>query len=313
MTLDPAVVQLLSTMPAADPGAPMPTAAELREAFQASWVMPSELPPVGSVTDLAVPGPAGDIPIRVYLPATADPSGPLPVFYWIHGGGWTVGSLQENELPSRAVCNAAQVAVLALDYRLAPEHRYPAAVEDCYAVLEWIYQHGGELGLDPRRLAVGGESAGGNLASVISMLSRDRGGPAIAAQVAISPVYGHPSDGYESYRLFAQGYGMTAEVMSFFFEQYVESSANLDDPYLLPLRSADLAGLPRALVLTAEFDVLRDEGEEFARRLQAAGVPTELVRYDGQIHGFYGLYTSLPASARGHAQVADFLRQLWSS
>ncbi len=312
MTLDPAAAQLLARMPATDPDAPMPTAQQLRAAFDSARVLPSNLEPIGSITDVLLPGPGGDLQVRVYLPAGTGTDSRLPGFLWIHGGGWTVGSFEENELASRAVCNGAQVAVVAINYRLAPEHPFPAARDDCYAALDWLSRHGDEIGVDPQRLAVGGESAGGNLATVISMMARDRGGPSIAAQVSICPVYGHPSDGFDSYRLFAEGYGMTAGVMGFFFEQYVQGDVDTEDPYLLPLRSSDLAGLPPALVLTAEFDVLRDEGEELARRLQAAGVPTELTRYAGQIHGFYGLFTELPASPRSHAQVAGYLRSVWA-
>ncbi|GAA0603628.1 alpha/beta hydrolase [Kutzneria viridogrisea] len=304
MALDPAVVELLARTAARAPTGPL-SAAEMRAAFAAEWQRPRELEPVGSVTDHEVRGPGGPIRTRVYLPETDQP---VPAFLWIHGGGWTLGAVEENEVASRAVCNAARVAVVAMDYRLAPEHPYPAAPEDCYAVLEWLAAGGAGPLVDPSRPVVGGESAGGNLSTVVALMSRDRGGPELAGQVLICPVFGHPDDGYESYRSCAEGYGMSAGAMRFFFDQYVGDPAQLDEPYLLPLRAKDLSGLPRALVLTAEYDVLRDEGEEFARRLVAAGTRVELSRYKGQIHGFYGLYTDLPASPRSHAHVAEFLR-----
>ncbi|RBQ16262.1 alpha/beta hydrolase [Spongiactinospora rosea] len=311
MPLDPAVTELLTAMaPDGDGGAPPlpPSAPELRAAFAAGLALPTDLEPVGSVTDHLVPGPGGDIRVRVYLP---EADGPVPAFVWLHGGGWTIGSIEENEVSSRAVCNGAGVAVVAVAYRLAPEHPFPAAPEDCYAVVEWLAAHGGSIGVDGGRLAIGGESAGGNLSTVVSMMSRDRGGPRLATQVLICPVFGHPDDGFGSYADFAEGFGMTAGIMRWFFEQYVTDPADLDRPYALPLRAADLAGLPPALVMTAEFDVLRDEGEAYARRLAEAGVPTELTRYDGQIHGFFGLYTGLPASGRSHAQVAGHLRAVF--
>ncbi|GAA4524049.1 alpha/beta hydrolase [Amycolatopsis samaneae] len=311
MTLDPAVRELLArSAPAAAEAPALPlTAAELRAAFDASWTRPASVRPVASVTEHQVPGPGGDVRVRLYLP---EADGPVPVFVWIHGGGWTIGSIDENDVASRAVCDAAKVAVVAVDYRLAPEDPFPAAPLDCYAVVEWLHGGGAGSAVDGAKIAVGGESAGGNLSTVVSMMSRDQGGPPIAAQVVICPVYGHPDDGFASYVDCAEGFGMTAAAMRFFFEQYVTDPAQLDDPYLLPLRAADLTGLPPALVLTAEYDVLRDEGEEFARRLGEADVPVELTRYTGQIHGFYGLYTDLPASPRSHAQAAAYLREIFA-
>ncbi|WP_236004056.1 alpha/beta hydrolase [Nonomuraea antri] len=312
MALDPAVAEFLAAMPgpASDadaPPAPM-SAAEMRAGFAASIRLPDDLEPVASAADHLIPGPGGDLRVRVYLPES---DAPVPAFVWIHGGGWTIGSVEENEVSSRAVCNGAGVAVVSVEYRLAPEHPFPAAPEDCYAVVEWLAAHGAGLGIDGTRIAIGGESAGGNLSTVVSMMSRDRGGPRISAQVLICPVFGHPGDGRASYADCAEGYGMTAGVMWWFFEQYAADPADLGNPYLLPLRAEDLSGLPPALVMTAEYDVLRDEGEEYAKRLAEAGVPTELTRYDGQIHGFFGLYTSLPAAPRSHAQVSGFLREVF--
>ncbi|MFI5585312.1 alpha/beta hydrolase [Amycolatopsis sp. NPDC051758] len=304
MSLDPAVRELLARSPEG-PARPL-TAVELRAAFAASRPQPGAVAPVASVTDLRLPG---GVRVRLYLPEAA---GPVPVFVWIHGGGWTIGSVEENEVASRAVCAAASVAVAAVEYRLAPEDPYPAAPSDCYAVLEWLAAGGAGPAVAPSRIAVGGESAGGNLSTVVSLIARDRGGPPIAAQVLICPVFGHPDDGHASYADFATGYGMTADAMRFFFAQYAPDPSRLDDPYLLPSRARDLSGLPPALVLTAEYDVLRDEGEAFARRLSEAGVAVDLTRYAGQIHGFYGLYTDLPASPRSHAEVAAYLRGIFA-
>jgi acetyl esterase/lipase len=303
MSLDPAVRELLARSPEA-PARPM-TAVELRAAFAASRPRPDAVAPVASVTDHRL---SGGVRVRLYLP---EASSPVPVFVWIHGGGWTIGSIEENEVASRAVCASASVAVAAVEYRLAPEAPYPAAPSDCYAALEWLAAGGAGPAVTPSRIAVGGESAGGNLSTVVSLLARDRGGPPIAAQVLICPVFGHPDDGHASYADFATGYGMTADAMRFFFAQYVREPSQLDDPYLLPSRARDLTGLPPALVLTAEYDVLRDEGEAFARRLSEAGVAVDLKRYAGQIHGFYGLYTDLPASPRSHAEVAAYLRGIF--
>ncbi|MBE1494603.1 acetyl esterase [Amycolatopsis lexingtonensis] len=305
--LDPAVRELLDRAASAPVPDRPPTAVELRAAFAASRPLPGLAAPVASVTDHWVPGPGGVLRVRLYLPAAP---GPVPVFVWIHGGGWTIGSIDENEVASRAVCAAASVAVAAVEYRLAPEDPYPAAPSDCYAVLEWLAAGGAGPAVSPSRLAVGGESAGGNLSTVVSLMARDRGGPPIAAQVLICPVFGHPDDGHQSYVDFATGYGMTADAMRFFFAQYAPAAS--DDPYVLPSRARDLSNLPPALVLTAEYDVLRDEGEAFARQLAEAGVAVDVHRYEGQIHGFYGLYTDLPASPRSHAEVAAYLKGIFA-
>ncbi|GAA3874098.1 alpha/beta hydrolase [Saccharothrix violaceirubra] len=307
MTLDPAVAAMLAATPAPPADAPPMTPAQLRAAFASMLTVPADLPEIGPVTDLSVPGPAGDLRVRLYLPKSDEPA---PLFLWMHGGGWTIGSIEENELASRRVAEAG-IAVASVEYRLAPEHPFPAAPEDCYAVLAWFARNGAEHGVDGSRIATGGESAGGNLATVLALLSRERGGPRIAGQVLVVPVTAHPSDeGLTSYVDCAEGYGMTADSMRFFFEQYVSDPKDLDDPYLLPSR-ADVSGLPPALVMVAEYDVLRTEGEQYAEKLAAAGVETTVKCYDGQIHGFYGLYTDLPISPVSHADVIAFLKSVF--
>ncbi|MEV0678780.1 alpha/beta hydrolase [Actinosynnema sp. NPDC050436] len=308
MPLDPAAARLLAATPGPPADAAPPTPAQLRALFASGLAVPDDLPEVGSVTDLAVPGPAGELRVRLYLPGV---EGPVPLFVWMHGGGWTVGGIEENELVNRRVCRDARVAVASVEYRLAPEDPYPAAPDDCYAALTWLAGNAHRYGVDASRIAVGGESAGGNLATVLCLCSRDRGGPRIAAQVLVCPVTAHPADkGLPSYADCADGFGMSADAMRFFFHQYPSSPRDLDDPYLLPSRSKDLTGLPPALVLTAEYDVLRSEGEQYADRLARAGVPTTYKQYDGQIHGFYGLYTDLPASPVAHADVVEFLTRV---
>lgn len=306
-SLSPEVAALLARGAAKAAAAPMElTPQMLRQALAGGFETAEVTAPVARVLDLKAPGPGGPVPVRLYLPE-ADKA--LPVFIWMHGGGWTAGSLAENDVCCRAVAAAAQVAVLSVDYRLAPEHPYPAALDDCWAVLTWLQQAGAGLGLDAARVAVGGESAGGNLATAVCLVSRDAEGPAIRAQVLVSPVMGHPDDGYASYTDYAEGYGMTAGLMHFFFDQYVADPRHLEEPTLLPLRERQLAGLPPALLLAAEHDVLRSEGELFAQRLAAAGVPVEEKLYAGQVHGFFGLNTRLADSAHAHARCAAFLRR----
>lgn len=312
MPLDPEARRIIDRTPAEDPnGAGPPDAPTMREQFRLMWSMPDDLPPVGSVADTTIPGPAGDLPVRVYAPGGP---GPFPAFVWFHGGGWTIGTLDENEFACRTLCAAAGVLVVSADYRLAPENPFPAAADDAYAVAAWIAGHGERIGADPGRIAVGGESAGGNLAAVTALKARDLGGPDLALQVLVSPVLGHPDDGRASYAEYADGYFLSKDSMDWFFTTYPSDARDLDDPYLLPLRAADLAGPPRALVLEAECDVLRDEGEEYARRLTEAGVETELVRYDGTIHAFFGLLaTELSVAGDAHARTAAALRSAFGT
>ncbi|MEU9024884.1 alpha/beta hydrolase [Actinomadura sp. NPDC048394] len=308
MPLHPEAQRIVGRTPAEDPDAAAapPDVPAMRERFRLMWTMPEDLRPVGSVAGTAIPGPAGDLPARVYTP---EGDGPFPAFVWFHGGGWTIGGLDENEYACRAVCAEAGAVVVSVDYRLAPENPFPAAAEDAYAAVQWVAAHGAQINADPSRIAVGGESAGGNLAAVAALKARDLGGPDLALQVLVSPVLGHPEDGRASYAEFAEGYFLTKASMEWFFTTYPTGPADLDDPYLLPLRSKDLSGLAPALILEAECDVLRDEGEEYARRLKDAGVETELVRYDGLIHAFFGpLASELSVAKQAHSRAAAALR-----
>lgn len=307
MPLHPEAQRIIERGNPEDSGqAPPLDATSMREEFRRSWRMPENLPEVGSVVDTVLPGPGGDIPVRVYTP---EGEGPFPALVWFHGGGWTIGTLDENEFSSRAVCAAAPAVVISVDYRLAPENPYPAAADDAYAALRWAHDEAERLSVDPARIAVGGESAGGNLAAVAALKARDLGGPALALQVLVSPVVGHCDDGRASYDAYAEGYFLARSGMEWFFTQYPRDVRDLSDPYLLPLRAKDLSALPRALVLEAEYDVLRDEGEEYARALERAGNDVEYVCFDGLIHGFFGLLaTELSDSAAAHAKVVDALR-----
>jgi acetyl esterase len=198
--------------------------------------------------------------------------------------------------------------VVAVDYRLAPEHKFPAAVEDADAAVRWVAEHTGEIGGDATRLAVGGDSAGGNLAAVVAQMAYDRGGPSLAFQLLIYPVTDHYAAGMASYDENAEGYYLTRDNMMWFIDHYLHDARDQDDPRFAPLRRPDLRGLPPALVLTAEFDPLRDEGERYAERLRAAGVPTRLIRYDGMIHGFFRLPAAMSRANQAIADAAAELR-----
>ena len=264
--------------------------------------------PVASVTDRTVPGPAGEIPVRVYTPAG---EGPLPVVLFFHGGGWVIGDLEIVDRPCRQLADAAGAIVVSVDYRLAPEHVYPAAFDDCYAATAWVAEHAGEIGADAGRLAVAGDSAGGNLAAAVSLAARDRGGPAIAAQLLIYPVTDF-SFGTPSYTENRDGYILTRSSMIWFWAHYLGAQELDKDPYACPLRADSLAGLPAAYVATSEFDPLRDEGEAYAAALEQAGVPVTAKRFDGQLHGFLWMLAAIPSAAGVLDDMVAVLRKAWS-
>ena len=273
----------------------------MREALNAS---PE---PIAHVEDRTIPGPAGQIPIRIYRSSTGNT---LPVMVFFHGGGWVIGDLDSHDGTCRSIANRSGVCVVAVDYRLAPESRYPAAAEDSYAATQWVSEHAAELNVDASRLAVGGDSAGGNLAAVVALMARDRGGPAIASQILAYPV---TSLDYTtaSYRENGNGdYGLSEASMRWFWDAYLERPEQGSEPYASPLRAGNLSGLPRALVITAEYDPLRDEGEEYGRRLDAAGVATTIRRYDGVVHGFVGQAAAVPEGGQAIDQIAQELKAL---
>ncbi len=245
---------------------------------------------VERVDDRLIPGPDGDIPTCVYTPqaAVGEAHG---VLVWFHGGGWVIGDLDTADSTCRALANRAGCVVVSVDYRLAPEHAAPAALEDCMTALAWTVENFELLGVDASKVAVGGDSAGGNLAALVCQRVRDEFGPEIDFQLLVYPVtdltLSHPSMDEN-----AEGYVLTKASMEWFVGHYL-GDADPKDASVSPLHADDLTGLPPALVITAEMDPLRDEGEAYAARLQEAGVPTELVRYAGQIHGFMGMATML--------------------
>ncbi|HMN81517.1 MAG TPA: alpha/beta hydrolase [Burkholderiaceae bacterium] len=244
-----------------------------------------EPPEVAAVSELTAPGPHGPIPIRGYRPQGSTAGQPLPALVYYHGGGWTIGDLDTHDVLCRQIANAAGCAVFSVDYRMGPEHKFPAAVDDSFAALKWVAAQAGSLAIDPQRLAVGGDSAGGNLATVVSLLARDAGGPAIRLQVLIYPatdLHGKTP----SYTRNGVGYLLTGEVMAYFNRCYLTGEADKADWRASPLLADDLSRLPPALVLTAGYDPLLDEGDQYAQRLRAAGVPVEYRCFDGQIHGF---------------------------
>jgi acetyl esterase len=261
-------------------------------------------PEVASVVDRSVPGPDGDVPVRVYTPEGV---GPFPVLVYIHGGGMVIGTLDTSDGSCRHLCDKVGCVVVSVDYRLAPEHTFPAAPEDCYAVTKWVAENSSEIAADPSRIAVGGESAGGNLAAAVALMTRDRGGPTVLLQVLLYPMTSYDFDS-ASYHENAEGYSLTRTTMMWYWDQYLGSKADVTNPYAIPASSTNLKGVAPAIVLTAEFDPLRDEGEAYAKQLSAAGVNTTCTRYDGVIHGFFGMSAVVDKSKEAVNQVAAALK-----
>ena len=260
--------------------------------------------PLAQVRDLSLPGPGGAIKARLYRPTT---DGSLPGLVFFHGGGWVIGDLDSHDDLCRDLAALAGCAVLSVDYRLAPEHRFPAAADDAIAATHWVITHAAELGMNTARLAVGGDSAGGNLAAVAAIAARDAGRP-LAAQLLIYPVTDMSRLQGESYAACGEGYGLTAGAMVWFRDHYLTDAQAAHDWRVSPLLASDLGRLPPALVVTAEFDVLRSEGEAYAKRLAEAGVPTKLTRYDGMIHGFASMAGVLDVGRTVRADMAHWLK-----
>jgi acetyl esterase len=295
------------------PEAPLPPSlselgvAEARAALSALVAALDLRPaPVAGARDLRLPGPAEEIAARAYTPL-GDP--PFPIVLYFHGGGFVTCDLDTHDAVCREMAARTGAAVLSVAYRLAPEARFPAASDDCLAATRWALEHARELAMDPGRIAVAGDSAGGNLAAVTCLRARDEGGPNIAAQVLLYPVTDYHTPGTPSYREKGEGYGLSREDMRWFWEQYLEHEKQAGHPHASPLRAESLAGLPPALVITAEHDPLRDEGEAYARRLAEEGVETRLVRYPDVMHGFFGNVGLQEEAGQAMEEVAAWLRR----
>jgi acetyl esterase len=278
-------------------------AREVRASMRASFAaLAGNITGLAHVEDRSI----GGIPVRVYWPYTVKP---LPILVYYHGGGWVLGDIETYDGVCRALAMASGCIVASVEYRLAPEHPFPTPLEDCYAVTRYIAGHADEFGADADRLAVGGDSAGGNLAAGVTLLARERGGPAIHFQLLIYPATDYSADG-GSVEEFAEGHFLTRAGMRWFWRQYVHDAEQGLRPLASPLKAKDLSGLPPAFVVTAECDVLRDQGEAYAVRLEEAGVPVRLNRYDGTIHGFFMMGGLLETGQRA---VADAGAALWNT
>jgi len=304
MPLDPLVEGMLKQM--AEAGGPPLTEMAPADA-RAMYRMMNEAnsrADVHGVTDTS----AGGVPVRIYRPSAANE---LPCLVYFHGGGWVIGDIETHDNVCRNLALQAQCAVISADYRLAPEHPFPAPLEDCYAVTSWAADNAAALDIDASRIAVGGDSAGGNLSACVSLKAKQENGPRLVHQLLIYPVTDAALD-TESYAANGEGYMLTKDGMQWFLDHYLGEAVDRSDPLIAPLRATDLAGLPAATIITAEFDPLRDEGEAYGSKLNAAGVDTLVRRYDGMIHGFIGMTDLLDGARDATAFAAERLRAAFS-
>ena len=285
---------------------------QAREQYMLRVAKLAEKAPIFRSHDRRIPGPGSDLTVRIYEPRAAKPGERFPVLVWFHGGGFVIGSLDTHDHACRALATQADCLVVAVDYRLAPEFKFPAAVDDSMAALRWLALHAPEIGGDPTRLAVGGDSAGGNLAAVCAILARNDGYPKLAHQLLIYPCTA-PEPETPSHRKFAEGYLLTRNTITWFYKQYVRSPREFNDLRFAPLIAEDLSNLPPALVLVAGYDPLRDEGVDYAKRLIESGNRVTLANYEGMIHGFYLMGGAVDAARRAITQSAAALKEAFAA
>ncbi|MDW3215281.1 MAG: alpha/beta hydrolase [Ilumatobacteraceae bacterium] len=314
MTLHPRARAIVDHMAAVfPPPDPSISGTEMRQLIKerAGDVIPDAPEPVGEVADIEADGPNGAIPVRVYRPLDADPDEVLPLVVFFHGGGWVVCDLDSHDGFCRTLTNQSRCCVASVDYRLAPEHRFPVPVEDCYGALTWLARHADELRCDPDRISVAGDSAGGNLAAVVCLMARDRSGPTISSQVLMYPVIDHRFD-TDSHTTQGTTNGLTSSEVQYYWREYLPDDGTADtaadDPYASPLRAQHFGELPRALLVLPEHDPLRSEGEAYGSALAAAEVPTIVTVYGGMFHSFLMFGGVLEAADAAVNQIASELR-----
>jgi len=312
IALDPQMKIILDAFNAAGPMFLRAETAEQARAKMRALLEANQIPApaIYRVEDRHIAGADGQIAARIYTPEGSPPMGVLVYF---HGGGWVLGDLESHDRVCRALANGAGCVVVSIDYRLAPEHVFPAGAMDCYAATQWVAENAASFGADRSRMAVGGDSAGGNLAAAVSLMARDRGGPAINFQLLLYPVTDCALDTPSQKEFAEDGYVLSRADMEWFWKNYLDRAAEKNNPYACPLRAKNLSGLPPALVLTASHDPLRDEGERFAERLIAAGVKVTCTRYEGVTHGFVSFADALDKGKEGIRQAADALKAAFAS
>ncbi|MBM3646993.1 MAG: alpha/beta hydrolase [Alphaproteobacteria bacterium] len=310
MALDPESQRLIDLMMAANRPAWNTLTPDAARTLYLSLRAPAQgpLPAEAKVVDRTIPGPAGPLPVRLYRPAAAAADAKLPGLVYAHGGGWVFGNLDSHDVLCAQLAIEAGISVMAIDYRLAPEARFPGAFDDVVAGLQWAAANGASVGIDTARLAIGGDSAGGNLAAAASIWARDHGGPKLRLQLLAYPVTDAVGRA-ESYRRYEDGYGLNAATMEWFFDHYAPDKQTRGDWRVSPLRAKSLGGLPPALVITAGYDPLRDEGRAYAFRLQQDGTLADLVEFGGMLHGFLSSPMLLHGARRGTSLCAAALKE----
>lgn len=306
MTVDPQI-QVLLNLRAQLPPFHTLSVAEAREQFAARAIPGLRIPEVASVVNRDMQGPAGSLGLRIYTPKG---QGPFPLMVFFHGSGFVVCSLDTHDAMCRNLCAGAGCVVVSVDYRLAPEHKFPAATDDCLAATRWAQANASALGADPGCVFVAGDSAGANLAAVTALRVRDEGGPALRGQLLVYPVTDYHDPGTPSMEENAEGYGLTRNGMVWFWSHYLVEALHAVHPHASLLRAEDLRGLPPAMVITAQYDPLRDEGEYYADRLKAAGVPVVLKRWDGMNHGFFNLPGVVDKATQAMDEACAWVRGL---
>ncbi len=315
--LDPQVEALLAEMEKenAPPMESISPEENRRAIVQVLEEIGGELMPVAKVEDRLLAGPDRDIPVRIYTPNGIGPipNDPFPVLVHFHGGGWVVCSTATHDAPCQKLCHYAGCIVVSVDYRLSPEHRFPSANDDAFHTVQWIAANGSTIGADPKRIAVGGDSAGGNMAAVTALRCRDENGPELALQLLVYPVTDLSRMDTETYNTYGENYFLTKSTMAWFKQHYLNSPEEAESPYASPLLAPSLKHLPPALVITAEFDPLREEGENYARRLAEEGTPVQCSRYNGMIHPFWSMGGAIDRADHAHREAAEALRQAFAS
>ncbi len=305
MPIDPQIQALLDRAASLPATHTLPVA-EARRQMEARTAALAPPATVGAVAERRIDGPAGPIRLRIYTPASA---GPWPLLVFFHGSGFVLCSLDTHDGMCRNLCAGSDCIVVSVDYRLAPEHKFPAALDDCTDAARWAIAHAREFGADAARTVLAGDSAGGNLAAAAALRLRDEEGPPLAGQLLIYPVTDYHTPGTPSYAQNADGYGLTRATMEWFWGHYLADPAGAANPYAAPLKASDLRRLPPTLVQTAEYDPLRDEGELYATRLREAGVPVELSRWNGMNHGFLSWVGVVDRAGEAMDEACAWLRR----
>jgi len=309
MPVDPQIQALLDRGTGVPATHTLPVA-EARRQYEARIALMAPSAQVAKVAERAIDGPGGPLKLRIYTPAG---SGPFPLLMFFHGSGFVLCSLDTHDGMCRNLAAGIGCVVVSVDYRLAPEHKFPDGPDDCLAATRWAAAHAAELGIDPVRIMLAGDSAGGNMAAVTALRIRDESGPTLCGQMLLYPVTDYHTPGTPSYAENADGYGLTRDTMEWFWGHYLKDPAEAENPYASPLRTPDLARLPPAYVMSAEYDPLRDEAELYGERLRTAGVPTEITRRPGMNHGFLFWVGVVAAADTAMAEACAWARQVFQA